>query len=387
MRVAAVVLAAGRGVRAGGEVSKQYQLLAGEPMLRHALRGLAGHRAISRLLAVIGPGDQAAHAAAAEGLGFGESVQGGATRQASARAGLEALASDPPDFVLIHDAARPLVPPAVIDRLLGALEQADGAIPALPVADTLKRAEAGQVGATVARENLFRVQTPQAFRFARILEAHRGARAEVTDDAALIEADGGRVVLVEGDPMLEKVTAPGDLARLERLYFPTELRVGTGFDVHRLQAGRRLVLCGVEIPHAQGLAGHSDADVGIHALCDAIYGALAEGDIGAHFPPSEARWRDADSAIFLRHAAGRIAACGGRLVNGDVTLICEAPRIRPHVAAMRARLSGLLGVEQERIGVKATTTEQLGFAGRREGIAAQAAVGIALPARQFHCAI
>jgi 2-C-methyl-D-erythritol 4-phosphate cytidylyltransferase/2-C-methyl-D-erythritol 2,4-cyclodiphosphate synthase len=349
-------------------------------MLRHALRGLAGHRAISRLLAVIGPGDQAAHAAAAEGLGLGEPVQGGATRQASARAGLEALASDPPDLVLIHDAARPLVPPAVIDRLLGALEQADGAIPALPVADTLKRAKAGQVGATVARENLFRVQTPQAFRFARILEAHRGARAEVTDDAALIEADGGRVVLVEGDPMLEKVTAPGDLARLERLYFPTELRVGTGFDVHRLQAGRRLVLCGVEIPHAQGLAGHSDADVGIHALCDAIYGALAEGDIGRHFPPSDMTFKDMDSAIFLRHAAARVAARGGVIANVDVTLICERPKIAPHASAMMARLAELLGIDAGRVSVKATTTEKLGFTGRMEGIAAQAAVMLLVPA-------
>jgi 2-C-methyl-D-erythritol 4-phosphate cytidylyltransferase/2-C-methyl-D-erythritol 2,4-cyclodiphosphate synthase len=386
MRVAALVLAAGRGVRAGGEVPKQYQLLAGEPVLRHSLRRLAAHPRVSEVRAVIGPDDADAHAAAAHGLGLPAPVVGGASRQASARAGLEALAGNPPGIVLIHDAARPLVADAVIDRLIAALDHADGAIPALAVADTLKRVEDGRVIATVPRANLFRVQTPQAFHFAPIMAAHRAAAGEATDDAALIEQAGGSVTLVEGDPMLEKVTSPGDLARLERLHFPTETRAGTGFDVHRFEPGRRLVLCGVEIPHAQGLAGHSDADVGIHALCDAIYGALAEGDIGAHFPPAEARWRDADSAIFLRHAAGRIAARGGRLVNADVTLICEAPRIRPHADAMRLRLAGLLGVELSRVGVKATTTERLGFAGRQEGIAAQAAVSVALPCGSGHFA-
>lgn len=380
MRVAALVLAAGRGVRAGGEVSKQYQLLAGEPLLRHALRRLSSHPAVGPVRAVIGAGDEAAHALAAEGLGLGPPILGGATRQASARAGLEALAADPPEIVLIHDAARPLVSPALIERLLAGLLDADGAVPALAVADTLKRAEGGRAQATLARENLFRIQTPQAFHFSRILAAHRDARTEATDDAALIEREGGTIALVEGDPMLEKVTAPGDLERLGRLYVATETRVGTGFDVHRFAPARKLLLCGVEIPHQQGLAGHSDADVGIHALCDAIYGALAEGDIGAHFPPTEAAWRDADSAAFLRHAAGRIAARGGRLVNADVTLICEAPRIRPHVAAMRSRLAALLGVDPARVGVKATTTERLGFAGRGEGIAAQAVASIALPA-------
>lgn len=380
MRVAALVLAAGRGVRAGGGMLKQFQPLGGEPMLRHALRRLAAHPRIGRVQAVIGAGDDAAYDQAAAGLALGPPILGGATRQASARAGLERLAADPPDAVLIHDAARPLVPAAVVDRVLDALEGAPGAIPVLPVADTLKRGAAGLVAATVPRAELFRVQTPQGFRFGAILAAHQSAAAEATDDAALLEASGLPVALVEGDAMLEKVTAPGDLARLEAAHLRMETRIGTGFDVHRLAIGRKLVLCGVEIPHALGLLGHSDADVGIHALCDAIYGALAEGDIGAHFPPSEARWRDSDSALFLEHAAGRIAARGGRLSNADVTLICEAPRIRPHVEAMRARLAALLGVDIGRVGVKATTTERLGFAGRGEGIAAQAAASLLLPA-------
>lgn len=380
MRVAALVLAAGRGVRAGGEVPKQYQMLAGQPVLRHALARLSAHPAIGQVRAVIGAGDEASYAAAARGLDLPPPVIGGAARQESARAGLEALASDPPDVVLVHDAARALVPTAVIDRVLGALAAAEGAVPSLPVADTLKRGHGGLVLATVDRAGLFRAQTPQGFRFAALLAAHRAAAGEATDDAALLERAGGRVALVEGDPMLEKITAPGDLARLERVYLPGETRAGTGFDVHRFAPGRKLILCGIEVPHDQGLAGHSDADVGIHALCDAIYGALAEGDIGTHFPPSEARWRDADSALFLLHAAGRITARGGRLLNADVTLICEAPRIRPHAEAMRARLAGLLGVGVGRVGVKATTTEQLGFTGRREGIAAQAAVSLALPA-------
>lgn len=381
MRVAALVLAAGRGVRAGGEVPKQFQLLAGEPVLRHALRRLAGHPRITEVRAVIGADDAPAYAAAAAGLALGPAVIGGPTRQASARAGLEALAGAPPDAVLIHDGARPLVPDAVVGRVLDALADADGVVPALPVTDTLKRGEGGAVIATVPREDLFRAQTPQGFRFERILAAHRAAASAATDDAALLEAAGGRVALVEGDPALDKLTTAGDLARLASAHLASETRIGTGFDVHRLVNGRKLILCGVEIPHVQGLGGHSDADVGIHALCDAIYGALAEGDIGTHFPPSERRWRDADSALFLQHAAARIAARGGRLVNADVTLICEAPRIAPHAGAMQARLSLLLGSEPGRIGVKATTSERLGFAGRGEGIAAQAAVSLMLPGR------
>jgi 2-C-methyl-D-erythritol 4-phosphate cytidylyltransferase/2-C-methyl-D-erythritol 2,4-cyclodiphosphate synthase len=383
MRVAALVLAAGRGVRAGGEMPKQYQLLAGEPVLRHALRNLATHPRVQLVRAVIGLGDQALYADAASPLDLPAPIIGGATRQQSARLGLEALAGAAPDFVLIHDAARPLVPAGVVDRVIDALEaeDADGVVPVLPVVDTVKVMAGDYVQCTQPRQNLRLVQTPQGFVFDHILALHRAARSEVTDDAALMEGEEDLYVMaVEGDARLAKVTGPDDIARLAALHLPTETRAGTGFDVHRFEGGRRLVLCGVEIPHAQGLAGHSDADVGIHALCDAIYGALAEGDIGAHFPPDEARWKDSDSALFLRHAAGRIAARGGRLVNADVTLICEAPRIRPHVEAMRAQLAALLQVEVGRIGVKATTTERLGFAGRGEGIAAQAAVSVVLPA-------
>ena len=299
------------------------------------------------------------------------------------RAGLEALAPFAPDAVLVHDAARPYVPDDTIPALLAALARAPGAIPAMPIADTLKRAQGGRVGATVSRDALFRAQTPQAFRFAELLALHRqhASLPGLTDDASLLEHAGLAVELVPGAEDNIKLTFPEDLVRLERILAPVmQPRVGTGFDVHALTAGRALVLCGVTIPHTLGLAGHSDADVGIHALCDAIYGALAEGDIGRHFPPSEATWKDADSARFLVHAAARIAARGGRLANADITLICEQPKITPYAAAMQARLSELLGVEAGRISVKATTTERLGFPGRGEGIAAQAVATILLPA-------
>jgi 2-C-methyl-D-erythritol 4-phosphate cytidylyltransferase/2-C-methyl-D-erythritol 2,4-cyclodiphosphate synthase len=377
MRSIALVLAAGSGSR-HGPLPKQYLTLLGQPVLRHALARLLAHPGIGAVRAVIGAGDAADYAAATAGLDLPPPIIGGGSRQASARAGLEAIAAEAPGAVLIHDAARPLVPRAVIDRLLDALATAEAAIPALPVADTLRRIE-DLVTSTVPRNNLHRVQTPQAFRFPAILAAHRAATRDHTDDAALIEDMGGQVRLVEGDERLLKITQPGDIARLEALAGGIETRVGTGFDVHRFAAGRKLVLCGLAIPHAQGLAGHSDADVGIHALCDAIYGALGAGDIGTHFPPSQARWKDADSAVFLRHAAALVAARAGRIVNADVTLICEAPRIGPHAASMRDRLALLLGIDAARIGVKATTTEGLGFAGRREGIAAQAAVSLALP--------
>jgi 2-C-methyl-D-erythritol 4-phosphate cytidylyltransferase/2-C-methyl-D-erythritol 2,4-cyclodiphosphate synthase len=266
--------------------------------------------------------------------------------------------------------------------LIAALERAPGAIPAAPVADTLKHAVDGAIASTVPREGLYRAQTPQAFRFATLLELHRAAGAEtaVTDDAALLETAGEKVLLVAGSEDNIKLTYPDDRVRLERALLGAMLpRVGTGFDVHVLTERRPLVLCGVTVPHERGLAGHSDADVGIHALCDAIYGALAEGDIGRHFPPAEPAWKDADSARFLAHAAGRIAARGGVLANADVTLICERPKIAPHAAAMIARLAELLGVPAERISVKATTTEKLGFTGRGEGIAAQAVATVLLP--------
>ncbi|QXM24935.1 bifunctional 2-C-methyl-D-erythritol 4-phosphate cytidylyltransferase/2-C-methyl-D-erythritol 2,4-cyclodiphosphate synthase [Elioraea tepida] len=380
MRTVALILASGRGERLGAPMPKQFLELAGAPVLRHAALAFLRHPGVASVR-VVGPAEPCA--AALAGLGVPPAIPGGASRQESARAGLEALASDPPDAVLIHDAARPLVPASVIDAVLAALaEGAEAVIPALPVTDTLKRERSGLVAGTVPREGLVRVQTPQGFRFPAILAAHRAAAGgSLTDDAAVAEASGIPVRLVPGAEENLKVTFPGDLARAAALIGAALVpRTGTGFDVHRLVPGRPLVLCGVAIPSPVGLAGHSDADVGIHALCDALYGALAEGDIGTHFPPSEARWKDADSAVFLRHAAGRVAARGGRIAHVDVTLICERPRIGPYAAAMRERLAVLLDVSVSAVSVKATTTERLGFTGRGEGIAAQAAATVLLPA-------
>ena len=342
-RLAALLLAAGTGSRFGADAPKQFLPLAGKPVLRHAAEALA------RAGATVQPvGDPAAIAAALEGMPHLPSVQGGATRQDSVRRGLAALEAHAPDIVLVHDGARPVIPDGTIPALLAALRTHSGAIPAVPVADTLKRAEADVIAATVPREGLFRAQTPQAFRFPLLLALHRAAPPGATDDASILEAAGHAVALVAGSEDNIKLTYPEDRVRLERILAPALLpRVGTGFDVHVLADGRKLILCGVEVPHEQGLAGHSDADVGIHALCDAIYGALAEGDIGRHFPPSDNAYKDADSARFLRHAAARIAA--------------------------------LLRVAPGRISVKATTTERLGFTGRMEGIAAQAVATILLP--------
>jgi 2-C-methyl-D-erythritol 4-phosphate cytidylyltransferase/2-C-methyl-D-erythritol 2,4-cyclodiphosphate synthase len=374
MRIASILVAAGTGSRFGADVPKQFLRLAGKPVIRHAAQALIAH---TDLLQPVGDADAIEMALA--GLPHLPVISGGAARQDSVRAGLEALAPHAPDIVLVHDAARPNIPQGTIPALLGALEIAQGAIPAVPVADTLKRASRGEILQTVSRDGLFRAQTPQAFRFATLLAAHRTGFQGATDDASLLEAAGQTVLLVPGSDDNIKLTYPEDLIRLERAMTAMIPRVGTGFDVHVLEAGRALMLCGIAVPHDKGLAGHSDADVGIHALCDAIYGALAEGDIGRHFPPSEATWKDADSARFLRHAAERIALRGGRLANADVTLICERPKIAPHASAMQARLAALLAVAPERISVKATTTERLGFAGRGEGIAAQAAVCLLLP--------
>ena len=369
MRIATLLVAAGSGTRFGSDMPKQFLLLAGKPVLRHAAETLAAE---STLLQPVG--DRETIEAALAGLAHLPVVAGGTTRQDSVRAGLEALNPHRPDVVLVHDAARPFVPPGTVAALLDALQRAPGAIPAAPVADTLKRVIHGVITETIPRDGLFRAQTPQAFRFECLLAAHRSGLRGATDDASLLEAVGETVLIVPGAEDNIKLTYPEDLPRLERAMTCLVPRVGTGFDVHVLEPGRPLMLCGVEVPHDKGLAGHSDADVGIHALCDAIYGALAEGDIGRHFPPTEATWKDADSARFLRHAAERIAARGGRLLNADVTLICERPKISPHAAAMRERLAALLDVAVDRISVKATTTERLGFTGRGEGIAAQAAV-------------
>jgi 2-C-methyl-D-erythritol 4-phosphate cytidylyltransferase/2-C-methyl-D-erythritol 2,4-cyclodiphosphate synthase len=377
MRIAAILVAAGSGSRFGAETPKQFLTVAGKPVIRHAAEALAAH---VTLLQPVGDAEpiEVALAGIPNRL---PTVSGGVTRQDSVRAGLEVLAPHEPDIVLVHDAARPVIPHGTIPALLAALRESPGAIPAAPVADTLKRVVRGVITETVSRTGLFRAQTPQAFRFATLLAAHRAGLTGATDDASLLEAAGQTVEVVPGSDDNIKLTYPEDLVRLERIMAAAPLipRVGTGFDVHAFEAGRPLVLCGITVPHDKGLAGHSDADVGIHALCDAIYGALGEGDIGRHFPPSQAAWKDADSARFLTHAAERIAAHGGRLANADITLICERPKITPHAPAMIARLATLLGVPPTRVSVKATTTERLGFTGRGEGIAAQAVVSILVP--------
>jgi len=377
MKIAAILVAAGTGSRFGAELPKQFLPLAGKPVIRHAAEALLAHAGLLQPV-----GDAALIGQALAGLPHLPPVPGGAERQDSVRAGLEALAAHNPDIVLVHDAARPNICAGITEAVLAALATHEGAVPAVPVSDTLKRGEAGIIAETVPRAGLFRAQTPQGFRFGTLLRLHRAAAgaAVATDDAALLEAAGLTVALTPGAEQNIKLTLPEDFARVQNIFESRLIpRIGTGFDVHAMAAGRPMILCGITVPFEKGLAGHSDADVGIHALCDAIYGALAEGDIGRHFPPSEDTWKDADSARFLRHAAGRIAARGGVLSNADVTIICERPKITPHAPAMRARLAELLDVSIDRMSVKATTTEQLGFAGRGEGIAAQASVVVLVP--------
>lgn len=390
---AAVIVAAGRGTRARGpgEVPKQYVQLAGAPVLARSLGLLIGHPAIARTLVVYNPEDAGlyAHAVAPFADRLPSPVTGGANRQASVLAGLEALSTDPPDHVLIHDAARPFLTEDLVTRLIAALDDVPGAIAAEPVSDTLKQAGSdGTITRTVDREGLWRAQTPQAFRFAPILDAHRRAadeaRSDFTDDAAIAEWAGLSVKLVPSGAQNMKLTTPADVALAERLLLPAaghfEPRNGTGFDVHRFAAGDHVWLCGVLIPHTHRLEGHSDADVGLHALTDALLGAIGDGDIGQHFPPSDEQWRGAASRIFLADAAARVDKLGGRITNVDVTFLCEAPKIGPHRDAMRAAVSDILQIDHARIGIKATTMEKLGFIGRGEGIAAMASATVLLPA-------
>lgn len=369
----ALIVAAGRGTRFGGPEPKQYLPLGDRTVLAAAAMAL---RPFMPVACVIHPDDGERYRAATAGLDLLPPVFGGPDRQASVRNGLEALAADPPGHVLVHDAARPDLPPAVVRRIVEALETHDGAAPGLPVADTLKRVEEGRSVGTVSRDGLWRIQTPQGFRFSALLEAHQqAAPGAFSDDTALAEAAGLTVAVVPGDARLEKVTEPGDAARLS----VPDIRTGHGFDVHRLAPGDGVTLCGVRIAHDRTLAGHSDADVGMHALTDAILGALAEDDIGRHFPPSDPEWRGAASEIFLAHARDMASARGGRILHCDVTLVCEAPRIGPHRDAMRAELARILAIPVDRVSVKATTSEKLGFTGRGEGIAAQATATLALP--------
>jgi 2-C-methyl-D-erythritol 4-phosphate cytidylyltransferase / 2-C-methyl-D-erythritol 2,4-cyclodiphosphate synthase len=376
------VVAAGRGTRLGAPLPKQYLPLAGEPLLRHTLKALAAHPRIQGVRAVIHPDDGVHYGEAARGLDLLEPVFGGVERQDSVRLGLESLLERDPQVVAIHDGARPFVDAALIDRVLDAIDETPGAIPALPVADTLKRGRDGRVVETVERAQLWRVQTPQAFRFRPILDAHRAAAGmKLTDDAAVAEHAGLAVSLVMGREENCKVTTAEDLLRAERTLLARlgDVRTGQGFDVHPLGPGDHVWLCGIKVPHERALIGHSDADVGLHALTDAILGALGAGDIGGHFPPSDPQWRGAPSDRFLRHAADLVSRRGGRIAHVDVTLICERPKISPHRDAMIARIAEILGLSRERVSVKATTTEKLGFTGREEGIAAQAVATIRLP--------
>ena len=367
--VAAIVVAAGQGLRAGQGVPKQFALWRGKPLVRHSVEALAA-LGIAPVAVVIPEGAAAMAEEALTGLDT-LTVIGGTTRQQSVRLGLEALVACAPDIVLIHDAARPAITPVVIGRLLNALLDTPGAVPVLPVVDSLAHAEGTVMGPPAQREALRRVQTPQAFRFAAILAAHRAwlGAPDAGDDAQVARAAGLAVALVEGDEAMYKLTFAEDF--IDRTTLPP-VRIGTGFDVHRLAAGEELWLCGVKLDHSLGLAGHSDADVAIHALVDAVLGALGDGDIGTHFPPSDPRWRGVASAQFLAHAVGLARAAGYDVGNIDLTLICEAPKIGPHRPVMRASLARIMAVDIGRVSVKATTTEGLGFTGRGEGIAAQA---------------
>lgn len=382
MTVAALIVAAGRGIRAGGPVPKQYQLLAGRPVLAHCIARFIGVTGLDHIRVVIGRGDEATYADTTSGFVLEPPIIGGATRQASVRAGLEALAPLAPAKVLIHDAARPLVPREVIAAVIEAVDPGHGAMAALPVADTLKQGSEAALAAGPDRAGLWRAQTPQGFPFAAILDAHRRfADAAVTDDAALAELIGLPVRAVPGSERNLKLTTADDMRTAERLLSAelSDIRVGHGIDAHAFGEARPLMLCGVAVPHDLGLAGHSDADVGLHALTDAILGALGEADIGQHFPPSDPAWKGAASARFLAHAAELVARRGGMIAHVDVTLICERPRIGPHREAMRTAIAAILGLALDRVSVKATTTERLGFTGRGEGIAAQATATVRLP--------
>ncbi len=396
---AAIVVAAGSGTRAAGKdaaVPKQYRPLAGRMVLAHCLEAFSAHPAISDILVVIRPGDEPLYEEAVRGLQARllPPVHGGATRQQSVLNGLRALSALHPDTVLIHDAARPFITIATISDILARLDHVPGAIAATPLSDTLKRGADGLVAQTIDRTGLWCAQTPQGFRYCEILAAHEAAaaagRSDFSDDAAIAEWRGLRVALVDSPAANWKITKADDFARAEAQMRQShaeeiarapmgESRAATGFDVHAFEAGDHVTLCGVKIPHTHGLRGHSDADAPLHALTDALLGTIGAGDIGDHFPPSDPQWRGADSGIFLKHARDLIARRGGRIVNVDITILAERPRIAPHRDAMRARVAELLGIGVDRVGLKATTTEGLGFTGRREGLASLATATVFLP--------
>jgi len=387
--VAAIIVAGGRGLRAGPGGPKQYREIAGRTVIARALEPFATHSNIACVQPVCHADDGATFAAAAGGIAHLPPVAGGASRQASVRAGLEALAAHAPDVVMIHDAARPFVSPALISRAIAAVRETGAAIPALAVADTIKEVnQSGQIVGTPARADLRIAQTPQVFRFDKILDAHRRAAHEdlheFTDDAALAEWAGMTVTTFEGDALNIKLTTPEDFAREEARLAAAlgDIRTGTGYDVHALGDGDHVMICGVRVPFNKGFIAHSDGDVGLHALVDALLGALADGDIGSHFPPSDPKWKGASSDRFLDDAVRRVRERGGRIANLEVTLICERPKIGPHRDAMRARIAEIAGISVSRVAVKATTSERLGFTGREEGIAATASATIRLPLGQ-----
>ncbi|QOZ77148.1 bifunctional 2-C-methyl-D-erythritol 4-phosphate cytidylyltransferase/2-C-methyl-D-erythritol 2,4-cyclodiphosphate synthase [Bradyrhizobium sp. CCBAU 53351] len=385
-RTAVVLVAAGRGLRAGAGGPKQYRVIGGVPVIYRAMEAFSRHADVFAVQPVVNPDDSTMFTAAVAGLKHEPPTSGGATRQASVLAGLEALAKHKPDIVLIHDAARPFVSAGVISRAIEAASRTGAAIPVVPVTDTIKVTGAsGNVEDTPDRVRLRIAQTPQSFRFDVILEAHRRAakdgRSDFTDDAAIAEWAGLTVATFEGDVANMKLTTPEDFVREEaRLAAQLgDIRTGTGYDVHAFGEGDHLMLCGVRVPHTKGFLAHSDGDVGLHALVDAILGALADGDIGSHFPPSDAKWKGASSDQFLKYAIERVTARGGRVANLEVTMICERPKIGPLRDVMRARIAEISGVDISRVAVKATTSERLGFTGREEGIAATASATIRLP--------
>ncbi|MDB5396856.1 MAG: ispDF [Rhodospirillales bacterium] len=378
MTVTALIVAAGSGSRHGGDLPKQYQVLGGKPLLRHTVEAFLRHPGVDRVRVVIGQGHEALYAQTIGDLLPESHIMGGATRQESVRRGLEALKARPPKLVLIHDAARPLIDSGIIDRVVCALGTKPAAVAAVPVVDSLRH----EAGKPVDRNGLWQVQTPQGFWFDAILAAHIAATDNLaTDDATLAEQAGIPITLVEGAMSNLKITRAGDLATAEVFLAARlgDIRTGSGFDVHKFAPGDHVTVCGIKVAHSHALEGHSDADVGLHALTDAILGCIGAGDIGSHFPPTDPRWRGADSAIFLQHAIAGVTERGGIVAHLDVTIICERPKVGPHRAAMVARVAQITGLRPDQISVKATTTEGLGFTGRREGIAAQGTATVRLP--------
>lgn len=389
MTVAAVIVAAGSGLRAGGEKPKQYQVIGGKPLIWWTIHAFTGHPGVSHVQVVIGEDHDEMFAEATVGLAMLPPVKGGATRQESCRLGLEALVPHGPDKVMIHDAARPFASQDLISHVIAWLDRYPAVLPGLPVTETLKKAPGGIVQETIDRTAIWTAQTPQGFHFGSILDAHREAAHlalhTLTDDAAVAERAGVKVTMIPGRIENRKVTTAEDIEQADRIMATRSLaqlpdvRVGQGFDIHPFAEGTAVTLCGVRIPHGRRLAGHSDADAAMHALTDAILGAIGEGDIGTHFPPSDPQWKGASSSIFLRKAVDLVAALGGMVANVDISIIAEAPRISPHLAAMRESLSATLGIAGNRIAIKATTAEKLGSLGRGEGIAALAVATVRLP--------